>query len=214
MNLYFTGFYIGLFSLLIIIILDILSYNYIKHVNVYLYMKALLFNIFHLLILSPVLYTFTSKYLCSVETQQFGVQCIKCFCILYTQSVLYYYIHILMHKPDIYSFIHKFHHQFNTFVVPISANAVTIQEYLLAYMFPIIISAYIFSPDYITLNISILFISLSNILIHTPIFRYISMIIPDFLVNTDKHMTHHKMNNKHYSAPIINWDYFFIKKIQ
>ena len=128
-------------------------------------------------------------------------------CILLTQSILYHFIHKLMHTPLFYS-IHKFHHKFNKTVIPISANAVSINEFLFAYLFPIIFPCYLFSPDQLSINISIAIISLNNILIHTPGLRNISKYLPSVFVSTDKHMIHHKIKNKYYSAPTINWSVF------
>jgi len=111
-----------------------------------------------------------------------------------------------MHTPLFYP-IHKFNHNFNRYVIPMSANAASIYEKLFAYLLPIIIPIICIHPDSISINISIGIISFNNILIHSPILRNTSKYLPNIFVSTNKHLIHHKYSNKHYSAPIIDYDY-------
>ena len=199
------GFYLGLFTFCIILLLDLFCVNIIKnHINLRMYIKAFLYNVLNLLVISPVLYYYTVKYLCSEKTFHF----IYTLLILLGQSILYHFIHKLMHTPLFYP-IHRFHHKFNRYVIPMSANAVSIYEFLFAYMIPIIVPIYLIEPDYISMNIAISIISLNNILIHSPQFRRVSKYLPKMFVSTDKHMLHHKKHNKHFSAPTLDLDYIF-----
>ena len=51
--------------------------------------------------------------------------------ILVGHSVGYYCAHRWMHTRKMY-WAHRFHHRFNVFVVPVTANAVSLAEYALA----------------------------------------------------------------------------------
>ena len=93
-----------------------------------------------------------------------------------------------------------------------AANAVSISEFLFAYMIPIIVPIYLIEPDYISTNIAVSIISLNNILIHSPQFRNISKRLPEIFVSTEKHMVHHKQNNKNFAAPTLDLDYILTKK--
>lgn len=57
--------------------------------------------------------------------------------ILAGHAVGYYAAHRWMHTKRMY-WAHRFHHRFNTYVVPVTANAVSIAEYSIAYMAPFI----------------------------------------------------------------------------
>lgn len=202
------GFYLGLLTFSLVLLLDLFCVNIIKiHINLILYIKAFLYNIVNLLIISPVLYYYTVKYLCAEKQFNF----VYTLFILLAQSILYHFIHTLMHTPLFY-FTHRFHHKFNRYVIPMTANAVSIYEFLFAYMIPIIVPIYLIEPDYISMNIAISIISLNNILIHSPQFRNVSKYLPKIFVSTDKHMVHHKKHNKHFSAPTLDLDYILSVK--
>ena len=48
-------------------------------------------------------------------------------------------------------------------------------------------------------------ISFFNLIIHTPEFEHYPWI--PIMVSPNNHITHHKINKKHYAAPILNLDY-------
>lgn len=177
------GFFIGFITLSKIIVLDLCCSK--KNICPHLYFIAFLYNVFYLLIISPILYYYNVKYFCNHYVYQIKYQIIIIIKILFTQSILYFYIHKLMHTPILYN-IHKFHHKFNKYVIPMSANAVSIYEFLLAYIFPFIIASFLFTPDLISLNISIFIVSTCNIIIHTPLFLKLSYYYPRFLVSPKK----------------------------
>mmetsp|Transcript_7173 Transcript_7173/g.14085 ORF Transcript_7173/g.14085 Transcript_7173/m.14085 type:complete len:92 (-) Transcript_7173:256-531(-) len=65
--------------------------------------------------------------------------------------------------------MHKFHHKFTCDkIVPMAANAVSVSEYLLAYMLPIVSGAVIAGAGRYSLLWSVGVISSNNLLIHTP----------------------------------------------
>ena len=57
------------------------------------------------------------------------------FAVLWGHSIGYYCGHRWMHTRRMY-WAHRFHHRFNVVVVPVTANAVSVAEYALAYMAP------------------------------------------------------------------------------
>jgi sterol desaturase/sphingolipid hydroxylase (fatty acid hydroxylase superfamily) len=59
------------------------------------------------------------------------------FSILFFHACQYYAIHRAFHEdPQLYQRFHRFHHRFNTYTPPSAANAVTMGEYVLAYLAP------------------------------------------------------------------------------
>lgn len=207
-NIFFEGFFIGLISFCLIIIFDILNINTVKEINAKLYIQAIYHNIINLLIISPIVYYYIIKYFSNFEKLTIEKEIFDILFILSIQSILYHYIHKMIHTPLFYN-IHKFHHQFNKYVIPMSANAVSIYEFLFAYLLPIIIPIICINADSISINISIVIISFNNILIHSPIFKNISKYLPKIFVSTNKHLIHHKYSNKNYSAPTIDYNYLF-----
>jgi len=127
-------------------------------------------------------------------------------CIL-IHSILYYSAHRLMHTPQFYRH-HKFHHQFAVHVPPVSANAVTVVEYLVAYVVPFAVAALIARPDELSLRISVYIVSFANLLIHTPKLEKLSERLPPTFVSTNGHLEHHRKLNMNYAAPTINVDWF------
>lgn len=135
---------------------------------------------------------------------------VKCVCVLLTQAIGYYLAHKMMHRKEYY-WMHRFHHQFNSVVVPSTANAVSPAEYGLAYMLPIFVGTVLFLPDLPALLAAGSIISLNNILIHTPMLHELSERLPPWCVTTSAHTEHHRVLTKHYAAPTINIDYFVEK---
>lgn len=206
MNIFLEGIFISLSSFCLIVILDILNINTVKKIDLQLYIKSVYHNIVNLLIISPIVYYYIIHYFSNFSKLTIEKEIFDILFILGIQSILYHCIHKIMHTPLFYS-IHKFHHKFNKYVIPMSANAVSIYEFLFAYLLPIIIPIICINPDNISINISIGIISFNNILIHSPIFQNISKYLPKIFVSTNKHLIHHKDLNKFYSAPTIDYDY-------
>ena len=154
------GFCLGLCTFLFVIILDLFCIQIIKQfILKNLYIKAFFYNIINLLLLGPIFYYYTITYFCNLE-KEFKIE--NTIFILYVQSVLYYLVHKLMHTSLVYR-IHSFHHKFNNYVVATTANAVSVYEFIFAYMFPIIFPIMLIKPDFLSINISIGIISFTNI---------------------------------------------------
>ena len=130
--------------------------------------------------------------------------------LLMCQAVGYALAHDFMHRPANYAWTgHKFHHRFdgNTFVRPISANAVTWVEFLIAYVIPLVAGIVVFRPSKPVADAVILAVSFANLCIHTPQ-RILPMPwAPRWLVTNDKHLFHHEQDvTRYFSAPIFDLD--------
>ena len=124
---------------------------------------------------------------------------------LLIENGLYYCAHWAMHR-QLYP-IHRFHHRFNYIVLPSSASAVSIPEFLLAYMTPFIFAAWGSSSDKASAVVAVLMVITANLIIHTPALeekfhRY----MPWLFVSPEDHLAHHRQLTCHYSAPIFHFD--------
>ena len=86
---------------------------------------------------------------------------------------------------------HDFHHKFDKYIIPSIGNAVSTEEYLIAYVSPFVIGAYLFHPNEISFVIPIGLISVFNNIIHCSelrgiTFKYISFPLTNIL-NTMKY---------------------------
>jgi len=172
-----------------------------------LYKQALLSNFINLWLLGPLAYYVAVEYLSSVP---FPV-IISAPGMIAAQGIIYNEGHKYLHNSELY-WIHKFHHTFNntSFVLPISANAVSIQEFVLLYILPILSGVCLFRPSENVLITTTMMISIANITIHSPILYNIKY--PEFMVSPQKHLDHHNKSIKsHYSAPIIDTQYLLDK---
>ena len=203
----YDGFKVSLLTLISTFFLDLTSFNYVskllKQTNgLDLYIKGIVCSLINNLFLGSLLYEFVSSYLNKSCPEDIFIILFEIFSIMFIQSIGYSIVHKIMHQPKFY-WIHKFHHSFSSIVLPSSANAVSLLEYMLAYMLPIITSIYLVKPYQLSLYYSVNLISIINLLIHTPWLRHISRkIIPKYLVSTDNHQSF----RTNYSAPIFNID--------
>ena len=201
-NLFILGIYDGLIistsTLILTFILDLISFNSIqllfqKNGGKELYKKSVFTNLFNHLILGTLSYGCLTYFISldAYHKSYFNI-IIDTFLLLLTQSIGYYLAHILMHTNRFY-YIHKFHHQYSDVVIPMSANAVSAYEYIIAYMMPFIIGIILFKPDRIALRISISLVSFANLLIHTPWLSESSdKFLSKYFVKTSDHLEHHQ----------------------
>jgi len=128
--------------------------------------------------------------------------------ILLFHSFWYHYAHKAMHSRQLF-WMHRFHHKFSTIVVPSTANAVTIYEYIFAYVAPFPFAALALRPDRTATLTSIALISGTNLLIHTPGLEAASrLLLPRIFVTTGLHLDHHRKMDSHFSAPTFNVGWF------
>ncbi len=168
-----------------------------------LYLKAISTVRTNLMIISPFVYAIIDT---TLLTHSYNIQYRKILGILAVHSIGYYTVHSAMHKiPFLYRF-HKFHHKFDKMLLPSIGNAVSKTEFIVAYITPFIIGAYIFKPNEISFVIPISIIGLLNIAIHCKELENANW--PKWLVSPKNHIEHHEIRTKHFAAPTLNIDYF------
>ena len=125
------------------------------------------------------------------------------------QNVGYYCSHYLMHH-QFYS-IHFFHHKFEHISSSI-AFAVSMEEFLFAYISPLMIGSFLLYPNETTFILGTALIAIFNLIIHTPSFK--TQYYPSLLVSPNEHLEHHEKKTIHYAAPIFSIDkiLLFLKK--
>jgi sterol desaturase/sphingolipid hydroxylase (fatty acid hydroxylase superfamily) len=179
-----------------------------------LYGLALLANVVNNLGMGPPLYAFAAKHLCVQKPLAPFACAFATLGVLVVQAFGFYYAHWAMHRPSFF-WAHRFHHRFNTFITPSAANAVTPVEYMIAYMLPIIVGIFLFSPDATALAIAVWIVSFNNLLEHTEwLSPYAEKYLPACFVGTHEHTEHHRKLTTNYAAPTFNIDWFFAKAAQ
>jgi sterol desaturase/sphingolipid hydroxylase (fatty acid hydroxylase superfamily) len=174
-----------------------------------LYTTAAALNLFNHFVLGIPLYVIAAVFFCSqqpVESHLEGL--VQVMWVILAHSIQYYLIHKAFHEsPRLYRLFHRFHHRFNTYVPPSSANAVTPGEYLLAYAIPFAVAVLLRRTHPTSLHIAACISTLTNLLVHTPKLEALSKRwVPSFLVSTNNHLDHHRKLSEHYASPIINVD--------
>jgi len=170
-----------------------------------LYAQGILCNFVNNAFLGPPLYELVSNRWMSAPFSSLG-RVAMVFAVLWGHSIGYYCGHRWMHTRRMY-WAHRFHHRFNVVVVPVTANAVSVAEYALAYMAPFVVGAALLRPDRLSLFIAVGFVSLNNLLIHTPKLADASAeLVPWLFVSTADHLEHHKRLTAHYAAPTFSID--------
>lgn len=169
-----------------------------------LYRSAILTNVFNNLVIGPLVYHFTVTYLCQ-EASLTPFERMRCVIgIVVVEGILYYILHKAFHEIKGLYWIHRYHHKFNTAVVPSSANAVSVAEYMSAYMVPIVSGVVVTQADEVSAFLAAAIIAVTNLLIHTPSLsnhKYFWM-----FVSTHDHLEHHRKNKSNYAAPVIHMD--------
>jgi sterol desaturase/sphingolipid hydroxylase (fatty acid hydroxylase superfamily) len=94
-------------------------------------------------------------------------------------------------------------------VLPSSANAVSVAEYVFAYMIPIVIGVAVMRADELSSFLAAAVIGVTNLIIHTPgwweesTHKHYHWIF----VSTRDHLNHHRKNQRgNYGAPVLHLD--------
>ena len=169
-----------------------------------LYQEALHKIQTNMLVISPIIYTITNQYLIDHTNNEIKINTIVT--ILSIHGVGYYFVHKAMHQIQSLRKYHNFHHKFDKYIMPSIGNAVSIEEFLLAYICPFIIGAYLLRPNEINFVIPISLISIFNNIIHCKELEGVPWSV--YFVSPEQHIIHHEIRHKHYAAPIFNIDYF------
>jgi len=121
------------------------------------------------------------------------------------EAILYYLVHMAFHEVKGLYWMHRYHHKFNTVVLPSSANAVSLAEYVFAYMLPLVIGATLTRADELAALSGAFVVAVTNLLIHTPWLegsQYPSWIF----VTASDHLSHHRKTRGNYGAPVFHLD--------
>lgn len=159
------------------------------------------------LVLGPIFYYITLRYCCTQRKLTLLQQAIAVFNFLVIENVLFYCGHFLMHTRYFY-WMHRFHHRFNTIVLPSSASAVSTSEFVCAYMTPFVLAAWGASCDRASAVNAARIVILANLIIHTPSLEKMNY-YPWLLVSPSDHLAHHRQLTGNYSAPIFHCERIF-----
>ena len=165
-------------------------------------------SVFNSLFLGAITYHVTIVYCCVAGPLTVLQQISSVLKFLLIENLWYYCAHWLMHRRAFY-WMHRFHHKFNAIVLPSSASAVSIPEFLLAYMAPFLLGAWAGSCDKCSAVCSASIVVVSNLAIHTPALEDMMKCLPWFLVMPSDHVTHHRQLTCNYGAPLIHFDRVF-----
>lgn len=166
-----------------------------------LYIQGIRSMYFNLLFVSGGNYIIAYNSL--LELSSNNINFLNYFGILLIHNILYFSMHLMVHKINSIRFIHEFHHLFKQ-NIPSIGNSVSYLEFQIMYVLPFLVGMYLFKPNPITIDCSILTISLLNALIHSSNLKKIYW--PSLLVSPNQHSIHHETYSNNYSAPLINLD--------
>jgi len=202
---FYKGFLMGFIILKLSKILDNTISIQSKHMLIQkdrqLFKKSLTMNRINLLFVGPIFYIFI-KEMFLVDEINFSIS--HYLYMLLIHNLGYFIVHKQMHTNKYLKSIHFFHHQFDKILIPSIGNAVSVREFILAYLFPFVIGAFILNPSEISFFSSLFTISVLNMLIHSNELRNMKWL--KYLVSPKNHIFHHEKREKHYSAPLINFD--------
>ena len=197
-------------TLVLTVLLEFLSADAVVNIckkkgGTNLYLQGVLCNFVNNAVFGPPLYELVSNRWMSEPFTALG-RVAMVLAILVGHSIGYYCAHRWMHTRRMY-WAHRFHHRFNVYVVPVTANAVSLAEYALAYMLPFVAGAALLCPDRMSMFVAISIVSLNNLLVHTPKLADVSVrVVPWLFVSTADHLDHHKRLTTHYAAPTFSVD--------
>jgi len=158
----------------------------------------------NLLVLGPVAYAWAHRWL--VPCAAWWRRALHVGGIVTVHAGLYAVVHKAMHKVAALRPIHRDHHRFQETVLPSAANAVSAQEFLLAYMTPFWAAARWLRPDPQAFAVAVGIVAACNLLVHAPHLTDASW--PSCLVHPRDHLEHHRSRAPHYSAP--TWSLHFL----
>jgi sterol desaturase/sphingolipid hydroxylase (fatty acid hydroxylase superfamily) len=170
-----------------------------------LYNAGMRATVFNSTVLGAITYFATITYCCVPGPLTVWQQVSSIFIFILVENVWYYVAHYLMHRPQLF-WIHRFHHKFNTIVIPSSASAVSIPEFLLAYMAPFAIGSWVGGCDKASALTSAGIVAACNLIIHTPTLEEKMSCLPWIFVMPSDHVDHHQKLNCNYGAPVLHLD--------
>ena len=165
------------------------------------YLDALAMSCFNLLLVGPFIHAWLTPHLsvCRSHWQRIW----KAGGVVLIHSGLYAFIHRCMHRIRALRYIHAPHHRFDEDVTSSVANAVSADEFLLAYMLPFAVGAWIVRADTVCLNIATAVVSAANLMVHSP--HLSNVTLPQIFVHPKDHLEHHRTRCRKYAAPTVAW---------
>lgn len=170
-----------------------------------LHLAGLLATTFNSIILGSITYAVIMKYCCVDGPLTLLQQACSIMIFLIIENFWYYLAHMAMHTRQLY-WMHRFHHKFNVVVLPSSASAVSIPEFLIAYMAPFVVGSYVAGTDKSSSIVAAVIVMTSNFIIHTPALEEVMSHLPWIFVTTGDHFAHHRQLTLNYGAPLISVD--------
>ena len=132
-----------------------------------LYRACITANLVNNLLIGPPTYALATNFFVSHRGYSAARSTASALGLIVAHALGYHYAHRQMHEPSMY-WAHKFHHAFAKHVTPSSANAVSVVEYVYAYMLPFVAGCAVCAPDERALLAAVAVVSVNNLLIHTP----------------------------------------------
>jgi sterol desaturase/sphingolipid hydroxylase (fatty acid hydroxylase superfamily) len=170
-----------------------------------LHLAGMVATAFNSIVLGSITYAVIIKY-CCVQSPLTIIQKLRAVMVfLVIENTWYYLAHMTMHTRKFF-WMHRFHHKFNVVILPSSASAVSIPEFLLAYMSPFIVGSYIGGTDKSSAIIAAMIVMAANFFIHTPALEETMSRLPWFFVTPSDHFTHHRQLTCNYGAPVFSID--------
>ena len=188
-----------------------------------LYITSLLVNLRNAVFIGALTYYIAHDYICTDRILSIPEKLSCTLGIVAIHGFFYFLIHKAFHEVKSLWWIHRFHHKFNSVVLPSSANAVSVTEFVFAYMAPFLVGAALTRSDIVSTLLATFTIGIVNLLIHFPLLDgqwpvsyQIESSFPTWIfVSTRDHITHHRHNgNEHYAAPIFHLDRIFSRKVK
>ena len=170
-----------------------------------LHLAGLLATTFNSIILGSITYAVIMKYCCVDGPLTLLQQARSIIMFLIIENFWYYLAHMAMHTRQLY-WMHRFHHKFNVVVLPSSASAVSIPEFLIAYMAPFVVGSYVAGTDKTSSILAAVIVMTSNFIIHTPALEEVMSHLPWMFVTPSDHFAHHRQLTLNYGAPLISVD--------
>ncbi len=207
----YGGLEASIMTVLLTFILEMCSLPTVRQVlkqpgGLHLYQTALFYNIRNHFGWGIPTYAIAVVYLCPTLERPLWSMALHVLALIVLHDLMYYYAHKTFHTAPGWYQYHKFHHQFHHHTPPVTANAVTSVEYLLAYVLPFALAAGLVRPTEWELRVAVSIISVFNLLEHTP--RLDGLSWPHWLVSPKQHLEHHRKGTLHYAAPVFNMDWF------
>ena len=202
-NVYLLGSFTILFSHILDFTIDKENLIIYMQKKTELYIQGLRSLYMNLLFVSGFNYIIAYNYLLDIQSNE--LQILKYGGLLLTHNIMYFGMHSMVHKINAIRFIHHFHHLFVK-NIPSIGNAVSFLEFQIMYVLPFLVGMFLFQPNPITIDSSIITISILNAIIHSSKLKNMNWI--SIFVSPKQHSIHHETYENHYAAPLLNFDKF------